>query len=121
MNPKGTASIKAGQYIDAYAIGLHKGEYSALVQVKPITYYRDKTKGKEFNYKNASLDIGISGTNIHRSSKSIVSSLIGKWSAGCQVFASPAEFSEFMRLCNTHGLKHSNKFTFTLIDEKNKL
>src|ERR1043166_5096729 len=37
----GTAILKPGQYIDAYSIGLHKGQYKALVQTKKVTVLRD--------------------------------------------------------------------------------
>ena len=41
MSSGGSALLKEGQYIDAYKKGLHKGQYPALVQSKPITIYRD--------------------------------------------------------------------------------
>ncbi len=37
MSSLGTAMLKEGQYIDAYKQGLHKGQYTALVQDKPVT------------------------------------------------------------------------------------
>src|SRR5215216_1755931 len=37
----GTAILKEGQYVNAYRIVLHKGQYKALVQNKPVTVIRD--------------------------------------------------------------------------------
>jgi hypothetical protein len=44
MNIGGAAILKQGQYKNAYAIGLHRGKYKALVQVKPVTVMRDKDR-----------------------------------------------------------------------------
>src|SRR5258706_8646638 len=41
LNPQGTAILKEGQYISSHAIGLHRGKYPALVQVRPVTVIRD--------------------------------------------------------------------------------
>src|SRR5689334_13779142 len=35
MQPQGTAILAQGQYVNAYAIGLHHGQYPALVQNAP--------------------------------------------------------------------------------------
>lgn len=41
MQPQGTAILSEGQYPDAWQLGLHRGQYLALVQVKPVTITRD--------------------------------------------------------------------------------
>src|SRR5581483_7409736 len=40
-NVDGTAILPDGQYVDAYKIGKHKGQYDALIQAKPFTVIRD--------------------------------------------------------------------------------
>ena len=41
MQEQGTAILAQGQYVNAYALGLHRGQYEALVQQKPLTIIRD--------------------------------------------------------------------------------
>src|ERR1051326_885894 len=41
IESQGTAILAQGQYINAYQIGLHRGQYPALVQRKPVTILRD--------------------------------------------------------------------------------
>ena len=43
MNPKGTALLKPGQWVDSWKVGMHQGKYEALVQCKSIPVFRDKT------------------------------------------------------------------------------
>jgi hypothetical protein len=50
INPQGTAILKPNQYINCWALGLHKGKYKALVQVKPVTTIRDFDKDEELDY-----------------------------------------------------------------------
>ena len=49
MNPLGTAAVKAGQYIDAYKIGLHRG-YTALQQAGDLKVYRDLDRNSTFDF-----------------------------------------------------------------------
>ena len=113
MNVNGCAVLKKGQYVDTWQIGLHKGQYTALTQAKKVTVFRDDDKdaiaeeqGKE--------DTGIFGINIHRANPSATSTLIEKWSAGCQVLNNSKEFKELIQACIASGKKY---FTYTLIDE----
>ena len=113
LNPKGTSILKPGQYVDAWALGKHKNEYEAWVQVKPITVYRDSNlndKADQFIRE----DTGLFGIDIHRSSEFHMSKLVDKWSAGCQVFADPEKFAIFVKL--SEGSKQTF-FTYTLLDE----
>jgi len=49
MSNLGTAMLKEGQYVNAYAQGYHKGLYLALVQVKAVTTYRDYDRNALFD------------------------------------------------------------------------
>jgi len=115
MNPKGTAIVVANkQFEDAYALGLHKGK-EALIQVKPILVYRDNDKD------NLAEEIGTPITagaecriDIHGTGPTVISVLIGAWSAACQVLNNPTEYKEFISLCKRSVLK---SFTYTLLKE----
>jgi len=111
LNPNGAAVLKEGQYVDTWTLGLHRGKYKAWVQAKPVTVYRDQDLdmlaeegGKE--------DKGLFGIDIHRSNEFTISKLVDKYSAGCQVFADPKNFSNFIELSEQTKQKF---FTYTLL------
>lgn len=110
MSIDGTAIVVPGQYRGIYRIGKHRGRYDALVQTAgPIKVYRDSNKDEILDMGNAS--DGYFGINIHKAGTD--SSVVDRWSAGCQVFAKEADFDEFMRLCEEQPW---DKFSYTLIE-----
>ena len=113
LNPKGTAVLKPGQYIDSWKLGLHQGKYEALVQAKPITVYRDADKD-DLAEEQGKEDTGMFGINIHHANASAISSFIDKWSAGCQVLNNPTEFASMLKACKDSKL---TGFTYTLLRE----
>lgn len=115
MSNLGTAMLKEGQYIDAYKQGLHKGQYTALVQDKPVTTYRDYDRNAVFDFGQRETT-GNYGINIHKAGAD--SQSVDKWSAGCQVFQKSEDFQEFMQLTDKHKANFGNKFTYTLLDER---
>jgi hypothetical protein len=114
-NVLGAAFVKRGQYIDLWKLGLHQGKYPALVQAKPITVWRDNDKDHEMDETNT--QTGIFGINLHRASETLISSIVDKWSAGCQVMPCPLEYKLFIQLCYKAAEIHGNAFTYTLLDE----
>lgn len=113
LNPKGAALLKPGQWKDSWQIGLHQGKYQALTQCKPITVFRDGNKNNIAEESKVT-ETGIFGINIHRANEKLVSKLIDKWSAGCQVLNNPQQFNELLAKCKQSGLK---TFTYTLLKE----
>jgi hypothetical protein len=113
LNPSGCAVLKPGQYVDSWKLGLHQGKYEALVQAKPITVYRDADKD-DLAEEQGKEDTGMFGINIHRANLNAVSSIIDKWSAGCQVLNNPKEFYTLLSACKASGKK---AFTYTLLRE----
>ncbi len=116
MQPQGTAILAQGQYKGAYEIGMHQGQYKALVQTKPVTVIRDYDRNAKLDFINGSKSKGMFGINIHRASSNGITKQVDKYSAGCQVFANVNEFNEFMNLCDRQKLIYGNSFTYTLID-----
>lgn len=120
MNVDGTAIVVPGQYIDSHVVGLHHGQYRALVQNKPIRVYRDKDKDKEYDYDLHTVQNGMFGINIHRASDSHTSMQNDRWSAGCSVIANPKDFADFMHHIDDHVNMtiYTNTFSYTLFEEK---
>ena len=117
-NPKGTAILVPNQYRGCWMIAKHNGKYDALCQKKPVSVYRDSNKDGVYDLNPKTIDTGLFGINIHRSSPYSTTANINDFSAGCQVFASPKEFKEFMELCEKQRSLYGNSFTYTLLDEK---
>lgn len=115
MNKNGTAIVMADrQYLNSHALGLHKGK-KALVQVGDLMVYRD---GDGDNLAEFIGEPSIASPecriDIHGTGPSVVSVLIGAWSAGCQVINNPKEYEAFIGLCEKYVEK---KFTYTLLNE----
>jgi peptidoglycan hydrolase-like protein with peptidoglycan-binding domain len=118
MNVTGTAIVQPGQYPSSHQIGLHRGQYAALVQRGKITVIRDANEDSRLDLGSSVVETGQYGINIHRASASGVSSRVDRFSAGCQVLASASDFARFMAWCERHASRHGNDFTYTLLEEK---
>jgi hypothetical protein len=113
LNPKGAALLKPNQYINTWKLDLHQGKYLALCQRKNVVVYRDGDKDN-FSEETGITETGLFGINIHRANPSAISSIIDKWSAGCQVLNNPQDFDYLIKRCKASGL---NEFTYTLLKE----
>jgi len=116
ISVSGTAILKPGQYRGSHKVGKHKN-YKALQQQKPVTVFRDNNRDGYLNTDGMPQETGMFGINIHRSNAHRPSTLVGKWSAGCQVLQDPVHFNFLMELCETAATQYSNSFTYTLLEE----
>jgi len=115
-NTHGAAILKAGQYRGTYQLGLHRGRYEALKQVRPVTVIRDSDRDGGLDIKGGKEQTGIFGINIHRATSSGESPLVNKWSAGCQVLANSSDFAELMSLCKKAMPQWGDSFSYTLLE-----
>lgn len=113
MNVNGTAIVVPGQYINIYEVGLHQGKYEALKQKRPIKIWRDNTKDNKID-QGGTIYEGVFGINIHRSNAKTASTVVEKWSAGCQVFKKASDFNFFMEICKKSTHK---QYSYTLLEE----
>ncbi len=120
MNVDGTAVLIAGQHKSLWKLGYHQGKYRALVQHKPVVVLRDNNQNTELDTEvtpQAVLQQGYFGINCHRANSKTTSTQVDKWSAGCQVLASPSDFDEFIALCDQSAAKYGPYFSYTLLDQ----
>ena len=115
MNTSGCAVLAPGQYLHAFAPGQHKGQYECLVQVEPVTVFRDKNADNVLDYTHP--EKGMFGIHIHRANAVVKSKLVDRWSAGCTVIADPADFSELMFMVRDARKEGQERFTYTLLEE----
>jgi len=131
MNVEGTFVLKPGQYIDSHEIGFHQGkpDHRALHQVGNLTGYRDNDKDNFAETAGMKEVTGTSfGVNIHGSKKDVTgadgkvvegkSTVVGAWSAGCQVHAVWKNKEEMMDICDKFKVLTKNRFTYTLVLEQ---
>lgn len=118
LNPDGVAILVPNQYRGAYSIGMHRGKYEALKQMKPLQVYRDDNKDNCYDMQPDDIQEGIYGINIHRASSTGTSTQIDKWSAGCQVIANYEDFNKLMWVAKQAEDVWGNSFTYTLLDSQ---
>lgn len=119
LNDKGCAVMKPGQYIDCYSLGFHqnKATHKALIETGSITVIRDKDMDGIAGNSGTD-DKGYFGCNIHGANNNTTTKTIGPWSAGCQVHAIWSNKEEMVEICDQFRIITKNKFTYTLITEK---
>jgi len=118
-NSDGAAVVESDRiYYDVWKYGMHNGYMPALKQLgAKITVWRDgdmdgksEEQGKKFS--------GYYGINFHTATKSylgkVIKTLIGGWSAGCQVCNNSEEYMEIINKIKTSG---QEKITYCLLKE----
>jgi hypothetical protein len=120
MSKLGTGVLKPNQWVDCWSLGFHQGksDHKALVQTGKVTVYRDNNKDNNYQLDESKTETGLFGINIHGSGKLKPSVIISKYSAGCQVFSNWNHKEFVMDICEKFKSKTKNKFTYTLLDEK---
>lgn len=114
MNIKGCAIMKEGHYPNVYKLGLHRG-YKALEQIGKICFVRDNDKDAELDFKDGYEINEVIKANIHHAALPENSTIVEKWSAGCQVINKG--WNEFIELCQKSKLiTEQNRFSYTLIN-----
>ena len=118
MRQSGSALLVPDHYKSCYKLDLHRGKYTALCQRKKVKVYRDNSKDLILDFDPDTIEEGLFGINIHRSNPSVSSKQVDKWSAGCQVFADPDQYKNFIRLCEKSASIYGNSFSYTLLTYK---
>lgn len=116
VNSKGCAILVEGQYPSMFQKGLHQGKYDALTQLTPVKVYRDNNKDNKHDYTCNSIETGMFGINLHKAGENSIQ--VDGWSAGCQVIAKNVHFRTIMAVVEKALKLYPNKFTYTLINEK---
>lgn len=114
-NAQGTAILKPGQYLNSHALGMHRGKYLALVQIRPVTVVRDFNRDGRADYNSGREQTGLFGINIHRALANGITKYIDNFSAGCQVFSNADDFSTLLQLAERHKALYGNAFSYTLL------
>ena len=85
INAYGTAQVPLGFHRQIWKIGQHKGK-NALSQIgNQIRVIIDNDGDEYHDFDDAKAYIGWYGINLHTANKAGTSTVVGGWSAGCQV------------------------------------
>jgi hypothetical protein len=123
LNAKGCWVMMPAQMINAYKSGFHQGksDHRCLQSVGKIFGLReDDQDGILFNDKNAVatwVEGNTVGANIHGASKVHDTTVVGPWSAGCQVHSRWSKKEEMMNIIDTYKGVNKGLITYTLINE----
>jgi len=121
MNSAGCAILVKGQYLDTWTIDLHGGKYEALCQRNgEVSVFRDDSMDDKLDLDPSTIATGYFGINLHAATRTEhqTSTVVGKWSAGCQVHASADGFAKMMELAHAQQDKTGRKtFSYTLMDK----
>ena len=114
----GTAILQTGWYKNLWKIGRHK-KYKALRQHTKIEVIRDIDKDGELDYDSNNKEYGMFYINLHHANSSTThpSTIVGSWSAGCQVIRKISDWNIFYRLVKKSASIYGDKFSYTLFDE----
>jgi len=115
MNPAGTAIVAEGYYRKLWTLGLHRGK-PGLRQLGDVKVWRDRDKDHLAEIGGA-FQIGWFAINMHRAGR--FSQLIGRWSAGCQVFQKKADLLQmldYVRDQGAHG--YGTAVSYALFNER---
>lgn len=118
INVDGTAVVVPGHYRSCWQIGAHQGKYKALVQRGPMSVYRDNNGDQSIDVDADTIQSGFFGINLHRANANTSSLQVDRWSAGCQVMASPEDFDLVIALANKSAVTYGRRFSYTLLTEE---
>ena len=96
-----------------WKIGKHRGKYEAGVQASKVTVYRDNNLDTTIDVEKD--DTGRFGINLHHAYNAKV---VGKYSAGCQVFQYPIDLDKVLYRMKLSGKIYGDTFTYTLLEKK---
>lgn len=112
----GTAQIVPGQHIRSHRIGLHKGQYEALVQNKPIPVFRDRDRDNILDPNREIKWMDAAGINIHHAGQN--STRVDRWSAGCIVVARLADWAQFQWCYRESAKRYGPVFSLTVLEKE---
>ena len=116
QNVKGTGILVPDQYLGAYAIDKHKGQYDALCQrLGKVRAYRDNDRDAAFDLDPNTIEEDFFGANIHKALKDTPT--VDEWSYLCQVFKRDIDFNRFMAITKHAAAEWGNKFSYTLFEQ----
>ena len=144
-NKNGVAVLKEGHYKSVFQLDLEGGRrgYAHLNQIAPVTVYRDNNKDTTLDLTNSPTETGLFGIEFHQENhgkdssaentgneitkKSLQdSTVVGRWSEGCQVVSSTVLYPAFIRAFKAQavfyeGKPWADKFSYTLLLESDIL
>jgi len=117
LHPTGCAFLKPGRYPAVYTLGSHKGT-PALVQIRPMTVYRISSLDDLAALDAVPTATGLFGINVHQAAAISIATIVGSYSAGCQVLQWSADLAYLRDLLRAQArYTGCDTLSYTLIQE----
>jgi hypothetical protein len=118
INRNGTAQVPVGFHKRVWKIGSHKGKPALVQRAGKIKVVRDKD-GDKFHDWEGETHEGYYGINLHTANKAGTSTIVGGWSAGCQVTnVSQKEFYQILyKLRAIERLTNFTTYSYFLVED----
>jgi hypothetical protein len=112
----GTFIMAEGQHKGLWTKAKHKN-YPAFRQHNTVKGFRDNNKDDRYDLDPSTMVEGMFGINGHRAKDEGHSTVVRKWSAGCQVWQYDDDHEIVMELAIRAAAHWGNSFTYTLLNE----
>lgn len=118
----GALILKHGeQYRSAYTLGFHGGgnwRHRALIQTGKLKGFRDNNRDDILDLDPTSVTEGLYGANHHTAFLTADATVVGAWSAGCQVINKHIEYKKLIDLWERAAKIWGSTFSYTLLHQK---
>ena len=115
LNPLGCGILKKGQWKNMLTEGIHNSSYKALIQINPVTVYRDRNRDNFMDIDESNEYTGMYGVNLHHGYSS---TNVNNNSALCQVLRKKSDLDILMAQYTKHKSIYGSKIDYTLIHEE---
>lgn len=118
INSEGTFIMSPGFHKGLWKLGKHRG-YEAFQQVGVAKGWRDADRDNEFDMVvGKEVEVSWAGINMHRAKDEGESSVVGRWSAGCQVRRRDDDHEIVVELTKRALNYWGNSFSYMLFTEE---
>lgn len=117
INVDGTFIFAPGFHKGLWKLGLHRG-YEAFQQIGTAIGWRDADRDNEFDMvPNKTIAVNHAGLNMHRARNEGESTVVGKYSAGCQVRRRDDDHEIVVEIAKRALNYWGNSFSYMLFTE----
>ncbi len=117
INVNGTFIMAPGYHKGLWKLGTHRG-YEAFQQIRIAYGWRDANRDNEFDMAAGKvIPVSNAGINMHRAKDEGESTVVGKWSAGCQVRRRDDDHEMVVELAKRALNYWGNSFSYVLFTE----
>lgn len=116
--PKNSLMLAQGQYKDSYAILQKSKGTTILKQINPVEVYENYDRKAVIDLFKGKKKKGLFSINFIQAKSNGKYLFLSTDMENAQVFQRKEDFVQFIQMCQGHEKLYGNKFTYTLLDER---